>query len=221
VRALRPQGRGPEAGGLGVVSGPARARGRTGRDCPLEALVVLAQLVVTGTDSRRLTREAPRATAMTLDADLCELLRVSPDGQRFVRVASSDEEAASHEPDGVVGGVSSAAGYALLCGAPVVSGDLRHERRFRDTGGAAVGRSRLRGGRSRPGAQRYVRCPGRLRRAGWRVRRPPGPLRRPDGLPARRRPGTPGRVRGAAPQGGGGRATPCRTDGAPRRFARR
>jgi DNA-binding CsgD family transcriptional regulator len=119
---------------LGVVSGPARPKERTDRGCPSEALVILAQLVVTGAESHRLTREAARATAMTLGADLCELLRVSPDGWRLARVASSDEEAASHEPDGVPGGVSSAAGYVLLCGTPVVSGDLRHERRFGDAG---------------------------------------------------------------------------------------
>jgi DNA-binding CsgD family transcriptional regulator len=48
-------------------------------------------------------------------------------------VASSDE-IAPDQSDAVPGGVSSVAGYALLCGAPVVSEDLREEGRFGDAG---------------------------------------------------------------------------------------
>lgn len=101
---------------------------------PADALVTLAQLVVSGADFRRLTREATRATARILNADRCEVLRLTPDGERLLPVASSDEDAVQDETSAVPSGVSSAAGYALLCGAPVVSRSLEDERRFGTVG---------------------------------------------------------------------------------------
>jgi hypothetical protein len=58
---------------------------------PTEALVALAQLVVAGVGFDRLTRETARASAMALSADRCEVLRLASDGDRLLRVASSDE----------------------------------------------------------------------------------------------------------------------------------
>jgi DNA-binding CsgD family transcriptional regulator len=101
---------------------------------PAEALVAVAQLVVSGADFRRLIREATHATARTLNADRCEVLRLAPDGERLLRVASCDEDAAQDERSAVPSGVSSVAGYALLCGAPVVSRNLEDERRFGTVG---------------------------------------------------------------------------------------
>ena len=101
---------------------------------PTEALVALAQLLVAGASSSRMTREAARATARALGADRCEILRLEPGGGNLARVASSDETAACDEPGSVPRGVSSVAGYALLCGSPVVSKDLRGERRFGPAG---------------------------------------------------------------------------------------
>lgn len=110
------------------------ARDRTGERTPgrgpTEALVALAQLAVDGAGFQRLTREAARATARALDADRCEVLCLEPDGERLLRVASSGERAARDEAGAVPGGVSSPAGYSLLCEAPVVSEDLENERSF-------------------------------------------------------------------------------------------
>jgi len=100
-----------------------------------EAVVTLARLAMTpGADPDRLAREAVRAVAMALDAVRCEVLRLAPGDKRLLRVASCGEEAARGGRDCVPGGVSSAAGYALLCGAPVVSCDLETERRFGPAG---------------------------------------------------------------------------------------
>ena len=110
---------------MGVVSAsPSRV--------PTEALVALAQLVVAGAGHDRLTREVVRATARTLGADRCEVLRQAPDEEELLRVASCGKggERGTH----VQGGVSSAAGYALLCGAPVLSDDLGEESRFGEAG---------------------------------------------------------------------------------------
>lgn len=101
---------------------------------PTEALVTLAQLAVEGADFDRLTREAARATARALGADHCEVLRLASDGERLLRVASSGEGEARNEADTVPGGVSSTAGYALLCEAPVFSEDLENERSFGPAG---------------------------------------------------------------------------------------
>lgn len=103
------------------------------RGHPAETLVALAQLVVTGADPRLLIGETVRATARALGAGRCEVLRPEPGGQELLRVASSDDTACG-ESDAVPGGVSSVAGYAMLCGAPVVSQDLREEGRFGDAG---------------------------------------------------------------------------------------
>lgn len=108
---------------------------RTDHRGPVEALVALAQLVVVGANFDRLTRETARATAMALNADRCEVLRLVPDGGRLLRVADSDEEIISQDDtDAVPSGVASAAGYALLCGVPVVSRNLEEERRFGTAG---------------------------------------------------------------------------------------
>ncbi|CAN5624175.1 hypothetical protein BH24ACT20_BH24ACT20_00120 [soil metagenome] len=101
---------------------------------PSEALVTLAQLVVAGADYNRLLKETARATARTLDADSCEVLRLSPDGGRLLTVASSDEGTAPSERSIQSSGVSTATGYALLCEAPVVSEDLKSDRRFGEAG---------------------------------------------------------------------------------------
>lgn len=95
----------------------------------VEPLVVLAQLVVSGADFDRLTHEAACATAVNLEADLCEVLRPTPDGEEFFRVASF-ENGSERETLAVPGGVASVAGYTLLCGTPVFSEDLGKERRF-------------------------------------------------------------------------------------------
>jgi len=100
-----------------------------------EAVVTLARLAMTpGADPDRLAREAVRTVAMALDAVRCEVLRPAPGGKRLLRVASCGEDTARGGRDSVPGGVSSAAGYALLCGAPVVSGNLEAERRFGPAG---------------------------------------------------------------------------------------
>ena len=110
---------------MGVVSATDRPEERTDHRGPAEALVALAQLVVAGADFRRLTRETARATAIALSADRCEVLRLASDGGRLLRVAVSGEGATPDDDTGAVpSGVSSAAGYALLCGAPILSGNL-------------------------------------------------------------------------------------------------
>jgi DNA-binding CsgD family transcriptional regulator len=116
------------------VSTTDRPEERTCHRGPAEALVALAQLVVAGADFDRLTRETARATAMALDADRCEILRLAPDGERLLRVAVSDEGAPRDDTSAVPSGVSSAAGYALLCGVPIVSRNLEDERRFGTAG---------------------------------------------------------------------------------------
>lgn len=110
-------------------------RKRTGHRGPAEALVALAQLVVAGADIDRLTRETARATAIALGADRCEVLRLAPDGGRLLRVAASDEVATpDDDASAVPSGVSSAAGYSLLCGAPILSRNLEEDRRFGTAG---------------------------------------------------------------------------------------
>lgn len=100
---------------------------------PTEALVAVAQLVVAGAGHHRLTGEAVRATARTLDADRCEILRLASEGEELLRVASCGK--GGKLGTFVRGGVSSVAGYALLCGAPVFSDDLGKEPRFGEVGG--------------------------------------------------------------------------------------
>jgi len=118
-----------------VVSLTDRPEERTDHQGPAEALVALAQLVVAGADFLRLTRETARATAMALSADRCEVLRLASDGGRLLCVAVSDEGAAPDDhTTAVPSGVSSAAGYALLCGAPILSRNLEEERRFGTAG---------------------------------------------------------------------------------------
>lgn len=122
---------------MGMVSASNRSRRqeeRAGYRSPTDALVALAQLLVAGVDSSRMVREAARATAMTLGADLCEVLRLEAGGEHLSRVASSDENATCDEPSTVPRGVSSIVGYALLCGAPIFSPDLCDERRFGTAG---------------------------------------------------------------------------------------
>ena len=115
---------------MGVVSAPNHPGEQSVSHGPTEALVTLAQLAVDGTDFRRLTQEAARATAKALGADRCEVLRLTSDGELLLRVVSSGEGTARDEADAVPPDVSSPAGYALLCEAPVVSGDLENERCF-------------------------------------------------------------------------------------------
>jgi DNA-binding CsgD family transcriptional regulator len=93
-------------------------------------VVTLARLVIVGESPERLIREAVRAVATALHADRCEILRLAPEGDRLLRVASCGEGASQGGRDAVPCGVSSVAGYAVLCGAPVVSGNLESERRF-------------------------------------------------------------------------------------------
>lgn len=102
-----------------------------------EPLVVLAQLVISGANFDRLTHEAVCATAMDLEADLCEILRIAPDSEEFFRVASFEVES-ERKAHVIPGGIASVAGYTLLCGTPVVSEDLRKERRFGRTGALSV-----------------------------------------------------------------------------------
>jgi DNA-binding CsgD family transcriptional regulator len=124
-----------------VVSLTDRPEERADHRGPAEALVALAQLVVAGADFLRLTRETARATAIALSADRCEVLRLAPDGGGLLCVAVSDEGAAPDDhTTAVPSGVSSAAGYALLCGAPILSRNLEEERRF-GTAGAPPWRS--------------------------------------------------------------------------------
>ena len=120
---------------MGVVSALRSSGDWKDHRGPTEALVALAQLVVAGANFDRLTCETARATAMALNADRCEVLRLASDGDRLLRVASSGEESISQDYTGAVpSGVSSAAGYALLCGAPVVSRNLEDDRRFGTAG---------------------------------------------------------------------------------------
>jgi DNA-binding CsgD family transcriptional regulator len=104
-----------------------------------EVLVTLARLVLAGDDTGWLARESVLAIATALDADRCELLRPAPGHKRLLRVASCGEDAGRGGRDAVPCGVSSVAGYALLCGTPVVSEDLEQEKRFGAAG--APGRS--------------------------------------------------------------------------------
>ena len=115
---------------MGVVDAQARSREQPAGRGPTEALVTLAQLAVDGADFDRLTQEAARATARALGADRCEVLRLTSDDERLLRVATSDEGTVRDEAGAVPCGVSSTAGYALLCEAPVVSENLENERRF-------------------------------------------------------------------------------------------
>jgi DNA-binding CsgD family transcriptional regulator len=120
---------------VGVVSALRSSGDRKDHLGPTEALVALAQLVVAGADFDRLTCETARAIALALNADRCEVLRLASDGGRLLRVASSGEESVSqHHTGAVPSGLASAAGYALLCGAPVVSRNLEDERRFGTAG---------------------------------------------------------------------------------------
>jgi DNA-binding CsgD family transcriptional regulator len=117
------------------VSATDRPEERIDHRGPAEALVALAQLVVAGADFRRLTRETARATAMAMSADRCEVLRLASDGDWLLRVAVSDEESVSQDDASTVpSGVASAAGYTLLCGAPVLSRNLEEDRRFGTAG---------------------------------------------------------------------------------------
>ena len=105
---------------------------------PAEALVALAQLVVAGAEHNRILNETTRATARTLDADRCEVLRLSSDGESLLPVAFNEGNVMSEERDTVPNSVSSAAGYALLCEAPVFSTDLKKDRRFGQAGAPHV-----------------------------------------------------------------------------------
>lgn len=113
---------GPYATGTGVEERPDRRLS--------EVLVTLARLVLAGDDTGWLAHEAVLTVATALDTDRCELLRSAPGGRRLLRVASCGEDPERGGRDAVPCGISSVAGYALLCGTPVVSGDLREEKRF-------------------------------------------------------------------------------------------
>ena len=95
-----------------------------------EVLVTLARLVLAGDDTGWLAREAVLTVATAIDADRCELLRPAPGGKHLLRVASCGEDAGRGGRDAVSGGISSVAGYALLCGTPVASENLEEEKRF-------------------------------------------------------------------------------------------
>lgn len=99
-----------------------------------EVVVMLAQLVLSGDEPRDLARETVLAVAKALDADRCEILRPAPGGKHLLRVASCGEQAASGDRNVLPCGISSIAGYALLYGVPVASGNLQEEKRFGDMG---------------------------------------------------------------------------------------
>ena len=105
---------------------------------PTEVLVAIAQLVVGGAGYNRLLNETVRATALSLDADRCEVLRPSPDGESLLPVASGDKGVVQDERAAVPNGLSSVSGYALLCEAPVFSTDLNKDRRFGPDGAPHV-----------------------------------------------------------------------------------
>ena len=95
-----------------------------------EVVVTLARLVITGDEPGDLAHETVLAVATALDADRCEILRPTPGRKRLLRVASCGEDVARRGWDTLPCGVSSIAGYALLCETPIVSGDLQEEKRF-------------------------------------------------------------------------------------------
>ncbi len=95
-----------------------------------EVVVTLARLILTGDEPGDLARETVLAVAKALDADRCEILRHVPVDKRLLRVASCGEGAVRGGRETLPRGVSSIAGYALLCEAPVLSGNLQEEKRF-------------------------------------------------------------------------------------------
>ena len=99
-----------------------------------EVVVTLARLVITGDEPGDLAHETVLAVATALDADRCEILRPAPGRKRLLRVASYGEDAARRGRDTLPCGVSSIAGYALLCEAPVFSTNLEEEKRFGPVG---------------------------------------------------------------------------------------
>lgn len=100
-----------------------------------EVVVTLARLVLTGDEPGDLACETVLPVATALDAYQCEILRPVPGGKRLLRVASCGEDATcGGRGDTLPRGVSSIAGYTLLCGAPVVSGNLQEEKRFGSVG---------------------------------------------------------------------------------------
>ena len=99
-----------------------------------EVVVTLARLVITGDEPADLAHETVLAVATALDADRCEILRPAPGRKRLLRVASCGEDAVRGGQDTLPCGVSSIAGYALLCEAPVFSTNLEKEKRFGPVG---------------------------------------------------------------------------------------
>lgn len=99
-----------------------------------EVVVTLARLVLTGDEPGDLVRETVLAIATALDADRCEVLRPAPGDKHLLRIFYFGEDAARGSRDTLPRGVSSIAGYALLCEAPVVSYDLQEEKRFGSVG---------------------------------------------------------------------------------------
>ncbi len=99
-----------------------------------EVVVTLARLVLSGDEPEDLARETVLAVATALDADRCEILRPAPGRKRLLRVSSCGEDAVRGGRDTLPCGVSSIAGYALLCEAPVFSTNLEEEKRFGPVG---------------------------------------------------------------------------------------
>ncbi|MCU0562979.1 MAG: GAF domain-containing protein [Desulfobacterales bacterium] len=103
-------------------------RARQNRVLQQEAVAQLGQTALAGCPADALFREAVRSAGRILQADYCEVLELLPENVLVLR-ATLPESAA------MIGsrfetGTASLAGYALLCGEPVVMADIAHETRF-------------------------------------------------------------------------------------------
>ena len=93
-----------------------------------EVVAQLGQRALAGGPADALFREAVRSAGRILQVEYCEVLELLPEDRLVVRAALPDSES-------MIGtrfetGTASLAGYALLCGEPIVMADLARETRF-------------------------------------------------------------------------------------------
>ena len=121
---------------MGSTPGPSRrhnARATSEADARArqqEAVVAIGQLALNAEDFGTLLDEVARRVRSAFDADLTEVLELSPDGTTLRLRAGSGwpPEVAGHATVGA--GADGQAGFALLAGEPIVVQDLRSEKRF-------------------------------------------------------------------------------------------
>ena len=91
------------------------------------------QRALSGEDIAQLLREGLRVLTRVLDVDLARVIKVVPEEQALVVVASEPQQAGG-EGEALAPGTGSQAGYTLATGTPVIVDDWNTEARFERSG---------------------------------------------------------------------------------------